>query len=91
MEGESDRYIGEEREEGESVGKVSGSLAEKPAEVREFLFLAHLLFGSFLLSYLTLLVYAVQKRKEKETSPKGMNASQEKRFGTLLESLATKS
>ena len=90
MEEENNRSVGEECKEGESVGKVSGSLAEKPAEVCEFLFLAHLLFGSCSLFHLALLVYSAERRKGKATSPKGMGVRQAEGLGTLLDSLAIK-
>ena len=72
-------------------GNYLESLAEKPAEVREFLFLARLFFGSCLFFHLALLVYSAERRKGKATSPDGMGASQAKGLSTSLESLATKS
>ena len=51
VERESDFSVGEKREEGKSVGKSLESPSEKPAEMREFLFLDCLSFGPCLLSF----------------------------------------
>ena len=63
------------------MGKLLESLAEKPAEVREFLFLARLLFGSCLLFHLALLVYSAERRKGENDFSKGDGHEPGKRVG----------